>query len=197
MKYICIKNDGEVDIRSFYVMGMSTKTDDDSTIGQFGTGNKYGIAALLRNNYKVIIKSGVKTISFKKVVTTFRGKDFEQIYIKEGRKELEASFTAEIGQLNWGVEQGLKELVSNAIDEGGMEISKENRLVGKKGETRVYISNLNRVAIFFKEVNKYFLLDREEPLFCNTYGKIYNKNRNDTDTRIYRRGVLVYEIYLY
>ncbi len=149
-KYRCIENTGEVDIRGFYVMGMSSKTDDPDTIGQFGTGNKYGITAILRSGNEVTIYSGSKKIKFTKKAVDFRGQSFEQVVIQLDGVDIESGMTVEMGKLSWTFEQGLREIISNAIDEGKMKISEVDKITSKKGVTRIFIKNTIGVSDFFK-----------------------------------------------
>jgi hypothetical protein len=48
MNYLLIENKGEIDINALILMGGTTKREDESKIGFFGSGNKYAIALLLR-----------------------------------------------------------------------------------------------------------------------------------------------------
>lgn len=63
-RFLRIKNSGELDIRLIALMGGTTKAEDHSKIGKFGTGLKYAISYLIRNknNFKVFI--GDKEITF-------------------------------------------------------------------------------------------------------------------------------------
>jgi len=47
-KYILIQNDGEIETNSFELIGASTKRDDKTKIGFFGSGLKYSIAYMMR-----------------------------------------------------------------------------------------------------------------------------------------------------
>jgi len=43
--YIEITNNGEMDIDALHLMGVSSKRDDETKIGMFGSGNKYSITS--------------------------------------------------------------------------------------------------------------------------------------------------------
>ena len=58
MKYLKITNKNEVQIEAFTLVGASTKREDSSKIGMFGSGNKYALSYLVRNNYDLKIFSG-------------------------------------------------------------------------------------------------------------------------------------------
>ena len=57
MRYLKIQNNGLLDIRLVALMGGTTKSKDTFKIGQFGTGLKYTLAFLYRNNidFKVFV----------------------------------------------------------------------------------------------------------------------------------------------
>lgn len=189
-KFMVIENEGEVDVRAFYVMGMSSKVGDEKTIGQFGTGNKYGITALLREGCDVVVKSGKKTLSFQKVPSEFRGKSFEHIRMKLGNKVVESSMTVEMGQLTWSTEQGMRELIANALDEGGLKVYEADSVDGQKGKTRIFITESHTVLRFVKNLHHYFILDRV-PLAHGEGWAVYEKA--GPGLRVYRKGVLVLE----
>ena len=54
MKIIKITSKGEIDERAFSLLGASSKRDDNTKIGMFGSGLKYSLAYLLRKEIKVI-----------------------------------------------------------------------------------------------------------------------------------------------
>ena len=59
MKYLKIVNKGEIYEKAFTLIGASTKRGDDSKIGFFGSGLKYAMAVLLRN--EIHFKTGNST----------------------------------------------------------------------------------------------------------------------------------------
>ena len=65
-KYLLIQNKGEIDINALILMGGSTKRNNSSMIGHFGSGNKYSIALLLKNKIGFKIYSGENEI----IITT-------------------------------------------------------------------------------------------------------------------------------
>lgn len=187
--YYVIENKGEVDPKSYYVMGLTSKESTDDTIGQFGTGNKYGIAALLRAGNEVIIKSGSTTIKpFLKDVS-FRDKEHQLVCLKIGNKTVETGMTVGMGKYHWEVEHGLRELVANAIDEGGYKTFSTNKVIGDAGTTRIYVSISPETKEFFMNINKWF--NFRTPLFSNNHGAVYDKTGDSL--RVYRKGVLVLE----
>ncbi len=94
MKYIKIKNIGLIEPQALYLVGASTKRNDFSKIGQFGSGNKYALAFFLRNGYEVKVFSGLNEIKIETRKETFRDHDFNVIYVN-GEK---SSITTEMGK---------------------------------------------------------------------------------------------------
>ena len=64
MKTIKITSYGEIDIRAFSKMGASSKRQDGSKIGMFGSGLKYSLAFLLRNKIPFRVFSGYREVKF-------------------------------------------------------------------------------------------------------------------------------------
>ncbi len=82
MKVIVFYNPGEIDPLAFQLMGASTKRDDDSQIGMFGSGAKYALAYLKRN-LDIIprVFSGEREIDIRTETVTMRGKTYERFVI--------------------------------------------------------------------------------------------------------------------
>jgi hypothetical protein len=106
-------NDGELELDTIRVMGLSVKVNDNP-IGYFGTGLKYAIATLIRTGHKVILTTNGKEYVFSKESKTVRGKDFEMIMMNDEQ----LPFTTQLGK-NWEIWQAYRELHSNCNDEGG------------------------------------------------------------------------------
>ena len=116
---ITFSNPGTFDLRSATLIGASAKQCEDS-IGLFGTGLKYAIAILLREQQKItIISQGEEsspptTYTFTTKEISMRGKSFS-IICCNGE---ELSYTTEYGK-KWELWQALRELYANCLDEGG------------------------------------------------------------------------------
>jgi len=189
--YYVIENDGEASPKSFFVMGMTSKSVEDETIGQFGTGNKYGLAAVLRFQDNITITTGLKRLKFSLQEEKFRGKTCKMVYVKVGRKTVPAGFTSEIGVLNWDLASGIRELICNAIDEGGYRFFTADTISGKKGKTRVFLPAIEGVKNYFEQVlDKTFTFNRKA-VFQNDHGIAYEKQPG-SDASVFRKGVRVY-----
>ena len=105
MNYLKFSNKGLLEIEALSLLGASTKRGNDKLIGQFGSGNKFALAYLLRNNYDVKIFSGTEEITISTLEKTFRDQTFSVICFN-GK---ESSITTEFGK-DWQLWQALREL---------------------------------------------------------------------------------------
>ena len=130
--YLMIQNPGVAPEEAFTLLGASTKRDSDNgaTIGKFGTGNKHGVAVLLRHelepvvfagNLKLefgtrqqLVNDGIKNTTFNRVVVKFGGKDRNGVS-RSATEDL--GFVLEHGSSDWlSVDLALREFVSNSLD---------------------------------------------------------------------------------
>lgn len=116
MKYLKITNNGELDIRLVALMGGTTKSKDKFKIGQFGTGLKYTLAFLYRNNLDFKIFVGTDEVKLHTEKEIIRNETFEIICINGQR----TSITTKMGE-DWLAWMIVRELWCNALDEGGAE----------------------------------------------------------------------------
>ncbi|GAB5471439.1 MAG: hypothetical protein Kilf2KO_44690 [Rhodospirillales bacterium] len=108
-------NAGLLDLNALRVMGVSVK-ENGSPIGYFGTGLKFALATLLRTGHAVELRlrGQAAPYRFHAAPLTVRGRDFQQVYMNAER----LAFTTALGR-NWQPWQAYRELLSNALDEGG------------------------------------------------------------------------------
>lgn len=188
MKFIKILSKGEIDERAFSLIGASTKKNDDTKIGFFGSGLKYSLAFLLKNQIPFKVFAGYKEIKFGVIDETFRNTIFKKITIN-GEP---TSLTTDMGGNQWGHWSIIRELFSNALDEGDAKIT----IVSKDD-----IESLKPVEDFtvfyiqiddnFKEVidnwNLYFSEKRSDLLYSDEKGnKIFSGGER---TLVYRKSI--------
>lgn len=191
MKYIIkIQNKNEIDTSALTLIGASSKREDDTKIGFFGSGNKYAIATLLRLGIKFEIYSGLKKINIATKPIMFKEQVFEQILI-DGR---ETSMTTSMG-IDWEAWFAIREFYSNAIDEGEKKLELTDNVVGEEGKTNIYIWVDEQLNDFFKNINKYFLVSKKPIETVNTsYGTV-SFYENDSDEFIaYRKNIRIYPV---
>lgn len=184
MKYLKISNNGILDIRLVALMGGTTKSKDNYKIGQFGTGLKYTLAYLFRNNLSFKIFAGLDEVKVHTEIENIRNEDFEIICINGQR----TSITTKMGE-EWQAWMIIRELWCNALDEGGAAREVVTEFTPAENETHFYL----QVDILFNEVinnwGEYFIHNQEALCETDNY-KIYG---GGNALRIYKQGVLVYQ----
>lgn len=180
--YIRITNNNCVDPNAFRLLGATSKRDDDSKIGFFGTGNKYALAWLLRNGCEVVVFSGNDRITITSQPETFRDQTVNVIHVNDAP----TSITDDMGP-QWKAWEVLRELYSNAIDEGGesIELSADLVPVGDSC-TAVYVTAIPELLSAYGDFSHYFILERE-PLWKKDGYAIYPSKKG----ALYRHGILV------
>jgi hypothetical protein len=203
-KYILIQNDGEIETNSFELIGASTKRGETGKIGFFGSGLKYSIAYMMRNNIDFKVYSGIRELKFTTTPEALKEQSFDRICIN-GKP---TSYTVTMGPTwkeDWFV---LREIYCNALDESSCQLIKSTETVQPSiGKTRIYIELTKKLKSVIGNWDRYFS-DERTPLF--TTNKIYTSNFGNEDGResvrhqlvkvynkkhgvIYRRGINVGE----
>lgn len=181
MKYLKIKNQGEIEPQALTLMGASTKAGDESKIGMFGSGNKFGLAYLMRNKIDVKIFTGKKEIPISIKKESFRENSFGIIYINGER----TSLTTQMGK-DWELWQAIREFYSNALDEGGVDIEIVDTISPEANETHFYIEANKAVTDFMINFDEYFNVNRRAIYSCPD-GKVFEKL--SSEAIVYRRGI--------
>jgi hypothetical protein len=185
MKYLKIQNDGLLDIRLIYLMGGTTKADDKFKIGQFGTGLKYALAYMLRNNidFKVFIDGD--EIKLSTVKETIRDTNFEIICIN-GQK---TSITTNMGT-DWKAWMIVRELWCNALDEIKPVFEVVEDIIPTPGTTEYYIQFVPDIMDVYEHWDKYFIHGKAPIMEVEKFA-IYDGGES---LRCYKNGVLIKEI---
>uniref|UniRef100_A0A6M3LNC1 Uncharacterized protein n=1 Tax=viral metagenome TaxID=1070528 RepID=A0A6M3LNC1_9ZZZZ len=194
MQYLLIENLKECPIEGFTILGLSTARDNEDAIGQFGSGNKHAALLCMRSGINPIIYSGKTRIRFYSEPAVMEGgKNYNKVFIQiDNAKAKEANFCLEFGELDWtSLDMGLREFVSNAIDNGGFNpfmLSIVDKPRAKAGTTRIYVPLTPEVQRFYSDISCRFLhysgKEKERIIEKKVPGK----------TRIYRKGVFVREV---
>lgn len=176
-----------VSIDALTTLGVSVK-ESDNPIGFFGSGFKYALAWLLRNNHEIVIhrRAGGQAlcpITFSLKSTSIRGKDFDLIQLhEEPNPPRVLGFTTDLGP-TWLAWQAYRELHSNTLDEGGEIIPVH--AWARSDETIIEVIGED----FFKaylERDKIFLSG--EPIWKSKELAVHDAPSN----KLYYRGVAAY-----
>lgn len=200
MSYLMIANPGEAPIEGFLLMGATTKDPSDTdTIGMFGTGTKYSVASLLRENVYPIVCSGTVRMEWTLNPIRVGNTSHKEVMVSIGGKAPRSTGTTlAMGQHGWaGVSIALREFISNALDSvGGLSSGVKLEIVDKprasRGETRVFIpwrdgpEGQKGLDDFLQN---WFLHWRQD-INPKLEGPILKLNP-DSPARFYRRGVLI------
>jgi len=173
------------DFRSITLFGVNSKPNSGA-IGYFGTGLKYAIAVLMREEQSIHIISDNVSYEIKTAPIQFRNKNFESIQLwKAGEYLSDLPFTTELGK-NWNLQNAYRELWSNTMDEQG-EISDAESIDLESSNTYIFINGelFDRV-----HTHRYdFLLDpKKKLLWSNSIIEVYEGG----NTPIYYKGIGVY-----
>ena len=218
MLYLKIENPGVCPLEGFTVLGASlnSTTGDDRVIAKFGSGLKHGLLTMLRENLNPVCFTDKLRLEFytrpDEVQDSVTRHTFHRVCVKyagtyQGKSKTskqDLGFVLNFGANDWtGIEMGLREFVSNALDvsvrttgswfSATVEIVAENQVRAKTGHTRIFIPVIPDVQKFYNEIGKWFLHFSSPHLIGR---KILPKaNRSESGGAcIYRRGVLVREI---
>lgn len=198
MKYIKVTNQvSEVNRLGLEKLGLSTKRDNDETIGQFGSGIKFAPIAAIRKGMEWAFVGSDKKGDY---VLRYVVKDDEGIpciFYHYGDYEKPSSFTAEAGSLSWTNDfQIYREVVANAIDESTLsglpwtiDIIEVDEIESVQGEFSVYFTATESMIEIHNNFSKYFCVNRE-PVYRGSNFNLYTPI--DDVFRVYSKGVLVF-----
>jgi hypothetical protein len=185
MKKLVIVNRGLLEVEALTLLGASTKRNDSSKIGMFGSGNKYALAYLTRNDYKVRISSGGVPIRIGLQKATLKGQEFDVLCINGKR----TSITTEFGY-NWTLWQAVRELFSNAVDEGLLHFGVMDAAPECAPDTTQITVDINgELEQLLFNISDY-LSAGKQVVFESKHGQILRKHGKEG--RLYYRGILVH-----
>jgi hypothetical protein len=190
MKWLTFTNDGLLDVMGLLLMGASTKRNDKDKIGEYGTGWKYALATLARNQVPIYIYIDGKEVPIELETVQMSGDTF-QAFIINGKH---AYFTTGMGP-DWKLWMAIREIYCNCLDEKNPVVEQEvsPRPYGGKSQTIVKIGITEDVENIIDHWMEYFSFERTDDVFeipgrLKVFRKYYS-----TKSIIYRRGVKVAE----
>ena len=208
--YLKITNETEGFSRLYLeLLGVSTKRDNDDTIGQFGSGTKFAPIHALRNGWEWVSTghddNGLYTMSYKIDSDNADGIEIVQFVYEDEygvATTKDSSYSTGAGELGWDSPfQIFREAFANALD-AHYEFDAEYWIdlvdeIGEPvyGEFSVYITADNELVDIHDNFDRYFSINRTDIIFEDTLGsKILSKlpGEHNGGARIYHKGVLVY-----
>lgn len=185
MKYLKIQNSGLLDIRLLSLMGGTTKDNDPFKIGQWGSGLKYSIAYLLKNNIDFKVFIGTEEVKIETRIEEISGDQFEIVCVN-GEK---TSLTTKMGGNDWKPWTIIRELWCNALDQGEAVRDITSEPEGEENKTTFFLQVTKEFQEVIDNWNNYFVHDIL-PIFENDNFKIYPSFGK---LRIFKQGVLIHE----
>jgi len=183
-KFICIQNKGDFDPELVTIHGLSSKREDSSKIGQFGSGIKFSVAHMLRNNVEFFAFSGLHELRYSiKEKSFYHHQDnIKTSVIVMNGKELSMSIDATPDWKEWF---NIREFWANALDEEDptMFLVDQEQIGPKEGYTRWFIEYKPYKEIY-DNWSIYYKPDAQNFEVWPTA---------DQKFRVYKQGFLIYE----
>src|SRR5690606_15504897 len=156
-----------------------------SKIGMCGSGNKHALAYFVRNGIGVNIFSGENEIQNGTIKKVFRGEEMNVITVNGG----ETSITDKTGP-KWTLWQCIREIYSNAVDEGIISFELVEEMTKNEDCTSFYLEAKKEVVDFFQNKELY-LYSNDRFLFECEHGRRLKKHVDKAN--IYRKGIRCYD----
>jgi hypothetical protein len=205
--YIKIANQSDMVPRlALEKLGLSTKRNDPSTIGQFGSGIKYAPIAALRMGIDWVFAGCDEKGGYLLRYSAQEEDGINCIVYDYGNYTKPSSFTVDAGVLSWEDEfQIYREAVSNAIDESTLtntrwykSIVDPSEVKVNYGEFAIYIEATPSMVFHYNNHAKYFLEEVEnerELLYTSGSGYIQTHfwSKIGPGLNVYTKKVLVHD----
>lgn len=200
MNYIRISNEaGDINRLFLEKLGLSTKRNDENTIGQFGSGSKFAPIAALRNGWQWINVGTDNDGPYQMEYVSKNENGINSIYYKYTVNDeviyKPSSFTLEAGVLSWDhTFQIFREAFSNALDEFiannvAYSVDFVDNIEWEPNTFSVYITADPELVDIVNNFDKWFDINRN-PLITTNSGIVYTPISDEIN--IYHKGVYVY-----
>lgn len=193
--FIKITNDAKF-VNRIYLekLGISTKRDNDQTIGQFGSGSKFAPIAALRNGWRWVSVGEDEAGPYRMEYKTKNVGGFDVVVFDYGDYQSESSYTLDAGKLSWEEPfQIFREAFANALDaffefDATFSVTFVDEIEHEDGKFSVYLTDAPELREIAENLDKYFSVGRK-PIAVNGIGKMYDQY--DGSGIVYHRGVRI------
>jgi len=182
--YLEFSNTGEVPVNAFKLLGASSKRNDSTKIGYFGTGLKYALAVLLREGIDFKVFSGNDEIK----IGTRKSKFLDQIVTVITVNGEKTSITIEAG-INWETWFAIREIYSNNLDENGT-MKLVTSVSPESGSTKIYIERNEKLKDLIDNWSQYFSNTRS--ILSEHNGNTLLQKNNIDSLTVFRMGIRAY-----
>lgn len=203
-KWFEISNKGTMDINLATIIGFTTKRDDDSKVGNFGSGLKYSIPYMLRNNidFKCFV-GGKELVYGRETIEGYRNGEVHKTDVMTVNGE-RTGISLDVGP-DWKKWFVVREIVQNAFDEEEFNTDFVDDFTPVDGYTKWYLSYSDFREIVL-EYDNYFSFERKPiadiefksscwwtsgPMTLKVFPKLMGKEEK---SRIYYKGFYVGQI---
>jgi hypothetical protein len=201
--FLMIQNLGVAPVESFTLLGASGNRDNPETLGEYGSGNKLAVTALLRLGVDVTVYCGTTRLVFGTRDDEFNGNVISRVTVTENnRATRDLGWTLDWGAKDWTTaSMALREFVSNALDahaphtecvdptEGDLQVTAKSIMRAKDGYTRVFISSCVETDTYLWQLSSHFLHFSDVPITKTILDKTQASDRLGGDgAMIYRKG---------
>ena len=186
-QYLLFTNPGTLEIELVKLLGVSVKETSDP-IGFFGTGLKYAMATALRLGGSMTTITGSKRYEVRGQTITLRDKEFTQVTLN-GEP---LGFTTELGK-QWEPWMVVRELYSNALDEGGQTVVGRDDLVSVAHDGRTVIALQGQCFLdVWRDRSRHFLaLEQERAIVKSAYANAYLSPNSGNS--VFYRGIRIHD----
>jgi hypothetical protein len=203
VKYIRIKNPAKSVPRAYLEkMGISTKRNNNATIGQFGSGSKLAPIAAIRKGWEWIVTASDKDGPYKmEYIAKEEDDGFEHVYYRYDDTTLKpSSFTIDAGVLSWDTNfQIFREALANALDEKieknlQYSIDIVDEVAHFDDHICVYLTANEETLEFIQNFDSYFSINRV-PLYTDSENNSIFDPKNhfvNEKSRVFTKGVLAW-----
>lgn len=202
-KYIRFSNKADTVSRiGLEKLGYSTKRNDPSTIGQFGSGIKFAPIAALRKGWEWHFIGKDNSGEYHLQYCAMEEDGINSVFYDYGDVKKPSSFTVDAGVLSWvDAFQIYREAFANAIDESDcsddwtIDVINAEDMAYQPGWFSCFITASPELMEVHRNFDKYFSVNKtplykyRRPIDDREYS-IFKKE--DQDLRIYCSGVLVF-----